>query len=81
MVGCTSVESWCGSIRLWSLEANSRRSCVPGLGFSRVRRKLSDAVYRIQNAQAPRQRLVVHFVTSGPARLTFIFPLLPLRPP
>ena len=44
----------------------------PWIGLFQVVRKLSDAVYLIQNAQAPRQRLVVHFVTSSHAHQTFL---------
>ena len=39
----------------------SKKLRRPWTGPFRVVRKLSDAVYRIQHAQAPRQRLVVHF--------------------
>ena len=39
----------------------SKKLRHPWTGPFRVVRKLSDAVYRIQNTQAPRQRLVVHF--------------------
>ena len=39
----------------------SKKLRRPWTGPFRVVRKLSDAVYRIQNTQASRQRLVVHF--------------------
>ena len=39
----------------------SKKLRHPWTGPFRVVRKLSDAVYRIQNTQVPRQRLVVHF--------------------
>ena len=59
----------------------SKKLRHPWTGPFRVVRKLSDAVYRIQNTQVPRQRLVVHFDCLKLCRQTFVFSSQSLRPP